>query len=72
MSHAPCLVLTVSFVSLGWFYGNNSLRAVIRSIIGCSRHSRMELKNTYVGDEALALRGLLVLKYPIEQGIVRN
>ncbi|XP_049389533.1 actin-7-like [Solanum stenotomum] len=54
------------------FAGDDSPRAVIRSIVGCPHHSKMELKHTYVGDEALVLRGLLVLKYPIEQGIVRN
>ncbi|KAK4737696.1 hypothetical protein R3W88_001393 [Solanum pinnatisectum] len=54
------------------FSGDDSPRVVIRSIVGCPRHSRMELKNTDVGDEDLVLRGLLVLKYPIEQGIVRN
>ncbi|KAH0765540.1 hypothetical protein KY285_001411 [Solanum tuberosum] len=54
------------------FAGDDSPRVVIRSIVGCPHHSKMKLKHTYVGDEALVLRGLLVLKYPIEHGIVRN
>ncbi|WMV10084.1 hypothetical protein MTR67_003469 [Solanum verrucosum] len=54
------------------FAGDDSPRAVIKSIVGCPHHSRMDLKHTYVGDDPLVLRGLLVLKYPIEQGIVRN
>uniref|UniRef100_M1ASW9 Actin n=1 Tax=Solanum tuberosum TaxID=4113 RepID=M1ASW9_SOLTU len=58
--------------TLAGFAGDDSPRVVIRSIVGCPHHSKMKLKHTYVGDEALVLRGLLVLKYPIEHGIVRN
>ena len=32
----------------------------------------MDVKDTYIGDDAQAKRGVLALKYPIEHGIVTN
>lgn len=73
----PTIVIDLGsgFIKAG-LAGEDSPRVVFPTVIGTPRDQvlteSMGFMDTYVGDDAIAKRGLLNLRYPIIQGVVTN
>ena len=76
----PCVVCDngTGFVKIG-YGGQNFPSSIFPSMIGRpilraeeAISETLELKDIMCGDEAAAVRSVLDIKYPVENGIVRN
>lgn len=58
------------------YSGEDAPRCVFPSVIGVPRHERAmiggPMREAYVGDDAMAKKGILALRHPLEHGVVTN
>jgi actin len=72
----PIIIDNGSGIIKAGFAGNEHPCTVFPTVVGRLRRaataSESSQKNQYIGDEALAKKDILTIRYPIEHGIVTN